>query len=129
MTKRNAQPRPQQGIDGRLAKLESHVESLADTVDRLAGVVSGISDRVGRPNYSALGVAVSVGVALCSLAAFAVFGPIKNNEKAIDRLEMMLTHRIQREEDRNNRLERELGEASAIDRLFIADKLKLGETK
>lgn len=125
MSKQGTQLRQPTGIDARLSKLETHVESLADTVDRLASVV----ERVGKPNYSALGVAVSVGVALCSLAALAVFGPIRANESAIAEIKSELTHRIQREEDRNNRLEYKAGRTDMVDELFMAGKLILSEER
>lgn len=45
--------------------------------------------------------------------------------REFERLENTITERIRREEDRNNRIERELGEATAVDKLFVAGKLNL----
>lgn len=108
--------------NGRLARLEAIVESLADEVKTLAGSVRSIAAREGRPNWNMLGVFSTVVIALVG-AMF--LGPIQANQNDISEVKRDLNAAIQREMARNNQLEREMGEVQMINRLFVAGKLKL----
>ncbi len=102
----------------RLTRLEAVVERLESVVERIA-------EREGRPNWNMLGVLVPALLVVIGGCAAVVFGPISNNAQEVRRLDSVLTAQIQREIDRNNRLEREMGAAQMIDTLFMAGKLKL----
>lgn len=99
----------------RLTRIEAVVE-------RLEIVVGKLADKDGRPNWNMLGVFTTVTIALVGAL---LLGPIANNEKELDNLGAELHASIQREIDRNNRLEREMGAVLKVDELFQLGKLKL----
>ena len=106
----------------RLTRLEAVVESLSSDVRTLADGVRSISSQQGRPNWNMLGVFSTVVIALVGAL---LLGPISNNAASISKIEAELQTSIQREIERNNRLEREMGGVLKVDELFQLGKLKL----
>lgn len=102
----------------RLTRLETIIE-------RLEGVVEKVAEREGRPNWNMLGVLIPAMLVVVGGCFTVVYGPIANNASEIKRINEALTDSIQREIERNNRLEREMGAVQMINELFIANKLKL----
>lgn len=116
-------------IDGRLSRLEAAVESLAGSVKDITDALRSRQSGVWTIVFSVLGLAISVGVIVGGFAAFALdtqnqkIAEAKEQRKELaDRLERW----IEREQERNNRIERELAAARAVDELFVAGRLNLG---
>lgn len=122
-------------LEGRLGAMERGFARLSADVENLASSVRTMADGlkgVGKPNYGALSVLIAFAVALASLGAMAVFGPIKAGEKRLDSLDSRLAAlrhehalRIESEITRNNRLEREMGAVLNTQELFRAGRLRL----
>lgn len=130
--------------DARLSKLEAMVGSIASSVREMGELhrseVRAITtklDAIGKPNYQGLGVLISAIVAIGSMGAFAVMGPITNNRTTIaankeelsgrlDRMYDQLQRSIEGEQVRNNRIEREIGALMETNSLFKAGLLQLG---
>lgn len=118
------------------AELKAIVKLQAENINRLIENeeqrderINDILARVGKPDWSMLGVVVLVGI---SMVGFFFFGPVGNLEKADTRqaeelasLDIRLTGWIRAEQERNNRIERELGGVTKVNELFQAGKLKL----
>lgn len=122
-------------IEQAVATQAERMSALAEHIDRLAKIVTGHQEqinRLGKPNWSALGVAMSAILAVVALAAAVVFGPIealqeadrtsiRDRERMYDQLASLITT----EQARNNLLEREMGGLLMANELFRAGRLKL----
>lgn len=109
---------PPQPESDRLTRLEAVVERLESVVERIA-------EREGRPNWNMLGVLATVVIAVGAACAAVIFGPIQNNATNIAEVKAELQLAIQREMERNNRLEREMGAVLKVDELFQLGRLRL----
>lgn len=124
-------------IEERLVSTEKAVAALTSDMTNLVRMVQDLTSTVkgvGRPNYAMLGVTATCVIGIGSMAAAAIFGPIKAAEKRADSLDGRITalrneHAawLLREGDRNNRLEFMAGRTEMIHDLYLAGRIGAGD--
>jgi hypothetical protein len=111
-------------LDKFIESTDNRFRSIEESVDREGMSRDEVMRSLGRTNREFIGLVIAVIIPICSLAAFAIYGPIQQNTRQIERLGETLTDLIRRESDRNNALEREMGGVQMINELFMRGKLQ-----
>lgn len=112
----------QHDITATIAELRVVVKHLGDSVKALG---DKLDSRSGL-NWSAIGVAVGVAIPTIGGLTYGFITRLSANELSVARVEERLERRLELEQERNNKLEREMGAAERTDQLFMAGRLNLG---
>lgn len=138
-------------IESRMTAVETQIGSLAGMMKQ--HVENYEKDRNARGDSGRANVTLMLMILLpvCGMGAYAINGPIQNNniqiasnkadieqrlrdfkeerERRLATIETRFDHQLELEQQRNNRIERELGGVEMINDLFMKGRLRLDQDK